>query len=53
LRSQILIGIKIKYIDTETGNEWMSKAVEISSMISGLIKTRKNFLKRDLNKGKN
>ena len=52
LRSQIMIGLKIKFIDSETGNGWINNSIEISSMISGLIKTRKKFLKRDLDKGK-
>jgi len=50
LRSQIMIGLKIKFIDSETGNGWINSSIEISSMLSGLIKTRKKFLKRDLEK---
>ena len=44
LRSQIYIGIEIGYIDKETGKRWLQEANEISSMISGLIKTRRSFL---------
>ena len=46
-RSQTLIGIKIKFIDRETGDRWIKESIEISSMISGLINTRKRFIKRD------
>ena len=52
LRSQTLIGLKIKYIDRETGNRWIKESIEISSMISGLINTRKKFMKRDQAKNK-
>jgi len=45
-----MIGLKIKFIDSETGNGWINSSIEISSMLSGLIKTRKKFLKRDLEK---
>jgi four helix bundle protein len=51
-RSQIYIGTKIKYIDKETGNEWLRESIEISSMLTGLIKTRKNFIKWDQNRNK-
>jgi four helix bundle protein len=47
LRSQTYIGIKIKYIDKGTGDNWIMDLVEISSMLSGLIKTGRKFLKRD------
>ena len=52
LRSQTYIGIKIRYINSETGNKWIQDSIEISSMIAGLIKTRRYFLKRDQNKKK-
>ena len=38
IRSQIYIGMKIGYIDKETGKEWINKAEEISKMLNGLIK---------------
>jgi four helix bundle protein len=44
LRSQIYIGIEAKFIDKETGKRWLSEAIEISSMITGLIKTRRSFV---------
>jgi four helix bundle protein len=43
LRSQIYIGMKIKYIGKEAGNKWLKEAKDISYMINGLIKTRRNF----------
>ena len=49
-RSQTIIGIKINYIDTDTGKKWREESIQISSMLTGLIKTRKSFLLRDLNK---
>jgi four helix bundle protein len=51
-RSQTIIDLKINYIDTDTGNKWREESIEISSMLSGLIRTRRSFLKRDLNKQK-
>ena len=46
-RSQTNIGMKINYIEKEIGVKWINESIEISSMLSGLIKTRKNFIKRD------
>lgn len=43
LRSQIYIGIKIKYINKDVGVRWIKEAKEISSMITGLMKTRRKF----------
>ncbi len=45
LRSQIYIGMDIGYIGKEKGRGWIKTAKEISSMLSGLIKTKKNFLR--------
>ena len=45
LRSQIYIGIKIKYIDKNTGMIWITEAESISYMLSSLIKTKRKFLK--------
>ena len=44
LRSQIYVGMKIGYITRKKGNDWISKANEISAMLSGLIKTKRRFL---------
>jgi len=52
LRSQTYIGIKINYIDSDTGKQWIREAIQISSMITGLIKTRRYFLERDRKKRK-
>jgi four helix bundle protein len=46
LRTQIYIGIDIGYIDNVVGDSWLQEAKEISSMLSGLIKRRKGFLKQ-------
>jgi four helix bundle protein len=46
LRTQIYIGMDIGYIGKAVGDSWLREAKEISSMISGLIRTRKTFLKK-------
>jgi four helix bundle protein len=45
LRTQVYIGIDIGYIKKAVGEEWLREAREISSMLSGLIKTKRSFLK--------
>ena len=45
LRTQIYIGIEIGYINKEIGKDWIQEAKEISSMLGGLMKTKKGFLK--------
>ena len=45
LRSQIYIGMDIGYINKNIADNWIKEAVEISSMLSGLIKTKRKFLK--------
>jgi len=47
LRTQIYIGIDIGYIDKKIGEEWLKETREISSMLSGLIKTKRGFLKNN------
>ena len=44
LRSQIYIGMDIGYIEKEVGQTWLREAKDISSMLSGLIKTRRGFM---------
>jgi len=44
LRCQIYIGMEISYISQSTGQKWLKEASEISSMLSGLMKAKKNFL---------
>jgi four helix bundle protein len=44
LRTQIHIGGEIGYINKAKGEEWLKEANEISSMIKGLIKTRRKFI---------
>jgi four helix bundle protein len=44
LRSQIYIGMHIGYINKEVAQHWLKEANEISSMLSGLIKTKRGFI---------
>ncbi len=46
LRTQIHIGIRIGYIPEETGREWLKESKEMSSMVGGLIKTKRSFIKK-------
>ncbi|WP_456458501.1 four helix bundle protein [Nitratifractor sp.] len=41
LKTQIYIGMKIDYIDRETGRKWISELEEIHKMIGGLKKAQK------------
>ena len=45
LRCQIYIGMEIEYIPKDVGKRWIEEAIEVSSMISGLIKTKRGFIK--------
>ena len=45
LRSQIYIAMEIEYIPIDVGKKWLKETTEISAMLSGLIKTKKRFLK--------
>lgn len=40
--TQTLIGIKIGFIDEETGNTWRNEAEELSKMLGGLIGSNKS-----------
>lgn len=44
LRCQIYIGMEIGYIAKDIGKKWVAEATEISSMLSGLIKTKRGFI---------
>jgi len=44
LRTQIYIGMDIKYISQETGSRWIKEAAAISNMLGGLIKTKRGFV---------
>ena len=44
LRTQIYIGMDIGYITQETGKAWIEEALQISMMISGLMKIKLNQL---------
>lgn len=48
LRCQIYIGMDIGYIPKDVGKKWVQETIEISSMLSGLIKTKRGFLKNSL-----
>ncbi|MHC4871305.1 MAG: four helix bundle protein [Planctomycetota bacterium] len=39
LRTQIMIGIDINYIDKEIGSMWIKESRELSAMLSGLIRS--------------
>jgi four helix bundle protein len=43
LRTQIYIGTDIGYVNKNKGQAWFKEANEISAMINGLIKTRRQF----------
>lgn len=45
LRTQIYIGIEIGYIGKVIGKEWIKETKEFSSMLGGLIKTKKKFIR--------
>jgi len=44
LRSHIYIGMDIGYIERDIGKNWLRETNEISSMLSGLMKTRRGFI---------
>ena len=44
LRTQIYLGMDIGYIKTACGERWLAETREISSMLSGLMKTKRGFL---------
>lgn len=46
LRCQIYIGMDIGYIEKEIGEKWITETNELSSMLSGLIKTKRLFLNK-------
>ena len=41
LRTQIMIGIEIKYINKETGEQWLKETKEISAILVGLTRSIK------------
>ena len=48
LRCQIYIGMDIGYISKDIGRKWVGETTEISAMLSGLIKTKRGFLKNTI-----
>jgi four helix bundle protein len=47
LRTQVLIGIEIGHIKPDIGKTWVNETREISSMLAGLIRTKKTFVKKE------
>ena len=43
LRTQIYIGIDIGYIKSEIGQFWIEETRQISMMLSGLMKNKRNI----------
>jgi four helix bundle protein len=46
LRTQIYIGVDIGYISKEVGQHWIEETRQISMMLSGLMKNKRNQLMR-------
>jgi four helix bundle protein len=46
LRTHVYVGAEIGYIANKIGQDWIRESVEISSMISSLMKTKRSFLKQ-------
>lgn len=44
LKTQIVIGIEIGFISREAGTMWQEEAQQLSSMLGGLIKTKRSFV---------
>ena len=42
LRTQVYIGMEISYIERDIGKRWIQESQEISAMITGLIKVKRN-----------
>ena len=42
------LSMDIGYIPKDIGNKWIAVTTEISAMLSGLIKTKRGFLKNSL-----
>jgi four helix bundle protein len=47
LRTQIYIGKEIGYLSDSVANAWIKESQEISSMLAGLIKTKRGFVNRE------
>jgi four helix bundle protein len=44
LRTQIYVGVEAGYIEKTIGVNWVAEVKELSKMIAGLIKTKKEFI---------
>ena len=47
LRTQIYIGKERGYLSDSVANKWISESQERSSMLAGLIKTKRGFVNRE------
>lgn len=45
LRTQVHIGMRIRYVDKSDEERWLQEAEEIFLMLGGLIKTKRSFIK--------
>jgi four helix bundle protein len=52
LRCQIHIGMEIGYIPDHIGSSWINETIELSAMIGGLIKTKKQYMENRLKRAK-
>lgn len=50
MRTQIYIGMDIGYIDSNIGSTWIKETGEVSKMLGGLIRSKRNFIKNKENK---
>jgi len=46
LRTQMYIGMEIGYISNNVGSAWIQETRDISSMLTGLMKTKRKFLQK-------
>ena len=44
LRTQVMIGMEIDYIDRDVGKGWLEETKAISAMVGGLIRAKRNYL---------
>jgi len=48
LRTQLFVALDLSFIDQEKANDFINRSKEVSSMLSGLIKSRKGFEKKKI-----
>ena len=44
LQTQIIIGIEVGYIENQQGIQWQQESEELSAMLGGLIKTKRQHI---------